>query len=131
MSRLLACSVILLTLATACGGGEGVPAAQDAGHLGCASINEAFLPVKVLDAQGSPVEGARVTAKNVTSGVMVAGTTNAQGTTTSIGESLGSGTIEVTAQSGSKVSPRGQATFSCGECGCTFDPTSLTLQLPP
>jgi hypothetical protein len=130
MSHGLACSVVLLALASACGG-EGVPAAPDAGHLGCTDINEAFLPVKVLGVDGNPVEGARVTAKNLATGMTVEGTTNAQGTTTSIGQSLGSGTIEVTAQVGSKVSPRGQATFSCGDCGCTFDPTSLTLQLPP
>jgi hypothetical protein len=130
MSSRLACSVVLLGLAAACGGG-GVPAPPDDEHLGCTEVEETYLPVKVLDPNGVPVEGATVTAKNVATGATIVGTTNAQGTTTSIGQSLGSGTIEVIAQSGSKVSPRGQATFSCGECGCTFDPTSITLHLPP
>jgi hypothetical protein len=123
----LVCSGALLGVAAACGGSYGVR--TDGGQAGCTAVGEAFLPVTVLDASAAPVAGATVTARSAGTGKTVIATTNERGTTMAIGQSLGPGTVEVRAQKDSTRSNTGQATISCGECGCTFDPGSLTLHL--
>lgn len=129
MIRALLVAVPLAVL-LACGGSGG-GTTEDPDRLGCSPDQETWLPVQVIDVNGDPVGGAEITAKNITTGKIVIATTNADGRTTALGQSLGSGTIQVSATFGSKSSGVRQATFVCGECTCTFDPTSITLQLNP
>jgi hypothetical protein len=96
----------------------------------CSQEEETFLAVAVKDAEGAPVDGATVVGKNLGSGKQVTGTTNEQGVTTSIGSSLGSGSIEVRAKLNTRVSEPKQVEFLCGECGCDINPESITLTVP-
>lgn len=97
----------------------------------CDPAQERFLPVTVVDAQGQPVQGATVTATNLTSGQKITAVTNDQGGTGAVGSSIGSGTVQITAQKDTKTSDVGQANFVCGDCGCSFEPESVTLTLNP
>lgn len=126
-ARLLA-ALCASALLLACGGSVPRP---DGGVAVCDPNVDAFLPVKVLDANDQPVAGAEVTAKNVATGKTISGTTNEQGTTTAVSSSLGSGSVTVTARKDTKVSNTGQANFVCGECSCTYEPESVTLKLNP
>ncbi len=89
------------------------------------------LRVEVVDAQGRPVEDATVTATHVDSAVSVTGTTNERGVTTAVSEEVGAGTVRVVATSGSKVSPATQVTWTCDDCHCTPEPSTIQLQLNP
>ncbi|MBX5482158.1 MAG: carboxypeptidase regulatory-like domain-containing protein [Myxococcaceae bacterium] len=129
--RLLAASSLLAFVLIACG-----PQAMsriDGGVANCdqGEAQTRALPVEVVDAQGNPVEGATVTAKNVGSGQTVTATTGSNGRTTAITSAIGAGTIQVSAQKGSQVSDVKQSEALCGECGCTFTPDSLTLTMNP
>lgn len=127
--RLLALSLAACTFVlTACGASQARP---DGGVAVCDPTQERFLPVTVQDAQGQPVSGATVTAKNLTTGQTITAQTNDQGGTGAIGSSIGSGTVRITAQKGTQTSNTGEANFTCGECGCSFEPESVALTLNP
>jgi hypothetical protein len=95
------------------------------------STEFATLVVKVVDEQGQPVEGATVTAKNVGTGKTVTGTTNGQGSTSSVNQDIGTGTVRLSATANGLASQPAQVEFSCGECNCTVEPKSVTLKLSP
>lgn len=120
----LACALLL-----ACGGNS-VPR-PDGGLATCDPEDERFIPITVVDAASEPVAGAEVTARNEGTGKTIIGTTNDRGQTTAVGSSIGSGTVTLTAQKDTKVSDPAQANFVCGECGCSFEPDSITLRLNP
>lgn len=113
----------------ACGGK--VQSLPDGGRdpQSCSPTDTAVLAVKVVNAQSQAVEGATVTAKNVGSGKTVSATTNNQGGTSSVTDSIGTGTVRLSATSGTQVSQTAQVEFICGDCACTVDPKSVTLQL--
>jgi uncharacterized GH25 family protein len=89
------------------------------------------LRVEVVDAQGRPVKDATVTATHVESTVSITSTTNERGVTTAVTEELGQGAVRLTASAGSKVSPAAQVTWTCDECHCTPEPSTVQLQLNP
>lgn len=124
---LISCCVVGLSLA--CGGGS--EPRPDGGVSVCDPNEERFIPVTVVDAANEPVPNATVTARNESTGKTVTAVTNEQGVTAAVGSGIGSGTVTFRATSGTKTSNVGQATFVCGECGCSFDPVSITLELNP
>ncbi len=129
--RIFLASSLALSLA-ACGGGEDTPV-PDAGteQLGCSPDElERFLGVVVLDAQGQPIPDAEVTAKNLGSGKTVSAMTDSTGITAAVGTSMGSGSIQVTAKKGTRLSDTKQAEFQCGGCTCDIQPSSITLTIP-
>ena len=129
--RILLASSLAFSLA-ACGGG-GEPMVPDAGteQLGCTPDElEAHLAVVVVDAQGAPVQGAEVTAKNLGSGKTISANTDGDGVTVAVGTSIGSGSVQVTAKQGSRLSDTKQAEFDCGGCTCTISPPTITLTIP-
>jgi hypothetical protein len=89
------------------------------------------LRVEVVDAQGQPVSGAMVTATHEQTGHSITGTTGERGVTTAVNEHLGAGLVRVVAQAGSKVSPPAQVRWTCDDCHCQPEPSTLRLQLPP
>lgn len=121
--------IVACTLLLACGG-TSVPR-PDGGVATCDPDVEAFIPITVVDAASEPVAGAEVTARNESTGKTITGTTNDRGQTTSVGSSIGSGTVTLRASKDTKVSDPAQANFVCGECGCSFEPESITLRLNP
>ena len=131
MIRVLLASILALSL-TACGGEE--PDSNIDTHqprLGCTDgEQEKFLVVKVVDAAGEPVADATVTARNMGTGKTITATTSSNGVSTAVGSSIGSGTVQVSAKSGTTPTDLKQAEFVCGECGCTIHPSSLTLTVP-
>lgn len=127
--RLPCLAILALTLSFfACGGSVPRP---DGGVSVCDPDEERFIPVRVVDANGDPVPEATVTAKNISTGRTVTAVTNQEGTSAAVGSGIGSGTVIFSATKGSKTSHTAQANFVCGECGCSFDPVSITLTLNP
>jgi hypothetical protein len=122
---------LLVGLALFCFGcGGKVQSLPDGGRDRANCTTEvATLAVKVVNAQAEGVGGATVTAKNVGSGKTVTATTNAQGATSAVTEELGTGTVRLSASSGALLSQTAQVEFVCGDCACTVDPKSVTLQL--
>lgn len=114
--------------------GCGVPQSvqPDGGRDRIVCTNEfVYITVKVMDAQGNPVEGATVSATNAGIGKTSTATTNSSGVTTAIGEDIGPGTATIQATSGSKVSNTQTVNWVCGECHCTAEPNAITLTLNP
>ena len=89
------------------------------------------LRVEVVDAQGAVVREATVTATNVDTGHTITSTTSERGVTTAVNEEIGSGTVRLMATSGSKVSAPAEVAWTCDECHCHPEPTTLQLQLHP
>ncbi len=89
------------------------------------------LRVEVVDAQGREVKNATVTATHVDSGRTITGITNERGVTTSVNEDLGSGTVRVSATAGSKVTAPTEVVWTCDECHCHPEPSTVRLQLNP
>lgn len=85
------------------------------------------LNVNVRDAQGNPVKGATVSAKHLGTNTTVTSTTNDQGIATAVTSDMGSGTIQLRATEGTRVSTVQQLDWVCGECACTASPASITL----
>ncbi len=128
LRSLLFVSLFSLAL-TACG--PNIEHRPDGGGVvRCDPETETYLAVSVQDSAGEPVDEATVVAKNLASGMTVTGTTNGRGITTAVGSSLGSGSIEVYARSGTRESERKQVEFVCGECSCDLQPGAITLQIP-
>lgn len=111
-----------------CGGGTKL---SDGGTTDRVVCTEAVptLAVKVVDAQGNPVKGATLKAKNLGTGNTVTGTTNDQGVSKAVTKDIGSGTVQLSATSGTLASDVAQVDWVCGECNCTATPTSVTLTL--
>jgi hypothetical protein len=89
------------------------------------------LRVEVVDAQGREVKDATVTATHVDSGRTITGITNERGVTTSVNEDIGSGRVRVSATAGSKVTAPSEVAWTCDECHCTPEPSTVRLQLNP
>lgn len=89
------------------------------------------LRVEVVDARGSPVREALVTATHLATGRSITGTTGERGVTTAVNENLGEGLVRLTATAGSKVSTPAEVAWTCDECHCHPEPTSVRLQLNP
>lgn len=89
------------------------------------------LRVEVVNAQGTPVEDALVTATHVDTGRTITGTTGERGVTTAVNEDIGAGTVRLTATAGSKVSAPAEVAWTCDECHCHPEPTTVQLQLNP
>jgi hypothetical protein len=119
---------LLLGLAplVACDGGlrvdrQGNPCAE----------NLVTLRVEVVDAREQPVQDATVTATNKDTGRTITGTTSERGITTAVNEDIGQGIVRLVATAGPKVSSPAEVTWTCDECHCQPDPTSVRLQLHP
>ncbi len=121
--------VAVATLSFACGSSSNTRP-DGGGVVACNPDDETYLAVLVQNQAGEPVDGATVVARNVGTNQRVTGTTDRNGVTTSVGSSLGSGSIEVNATKGTRVTETKQVEFVCGECGCEITPPNLTLQLP-
>jgi hypothetical protein len=89
------------------------------------------LRVEVVDAQGREVKDATVTATHVASGRTITGITNERGITTSVNENIGEGMVRVMATAGSKVTAPTEVAWTCDECHCTPEPSTVRLQLNP
>ena len=89
------------------------------------------LRVEVVDAQGFMVREATVTATNVDTGRTITSTTGDRGVTTAVSEDIGSGRVRLTATAGSKVSAPAEVAWTCDECHCHPEPSTLRLQLNP
>jgi hypothetical protein len=89
------------------------------------------LRVEVVNAQGSPVQDALVTATHVGTGRTITGTTGDRGVTTAVNEDIGEGIVRLTATAGSKVSTPAEVAWTCDECHCHPEPTTVQLQLNP
>ncbi|MFY0530141.1 carboxypeptidase regulatory-like domain-containing protein [Archangium gephyra] len=89
------------------------------------------LRVEVVNAQGTPVEDAIVTATHVATGRTITGTTGDRGVTTAVNEDIGEGTVRLTATAGSKVSAPAEVAWTCDECHCHPEPSTVQLQLNP
>ncbi|MBI3185901.1 MAG: carboxypeptidase regulatory-like domain-containing protein [Myxococcales bacterium] len=88
------------------------------------------IAVKVVDAEGNPVEGAIVTATNQTSGQAATAQTRGDGTTSGITqEKISPGTVLLRASLGTRVSEVKQVTWVCGECHCTAEPDAIIITL--
>jgi hypothetical protein len=93
--------------------------------------NLVTLRVEVVDAQGREVKDATVTATHVDSGRTITATTNDRGITTSVNEDIGEGTVRVSAIAGSKVTAPAEVAWTCDECHCHPEPSTVRLQLNP
>ncbi|HYO59454.1 carboxypeptidase regulatory-like domain-containing protein [Archangium sp.] len=93
--------------------------------------NLVTLRVEVVDARGTAVRDATVTATHVDTGHTITGTTGDRGVTTAVNEDIGEGTVRLTATSGSKVSAPAEVTWTCDECHCHPEPATVRLQLNP
>jgi hypothetical protein len=89
------------------------------------------LRVEVVDAHGTAVRDATVTAIHADTGRTITGTTSERGVTTAVNEEIGSGIVTVRATAGSKVSPPADVTWTCDGCNCNPDPSTVRLQLNP
>jgi hypothetical protein len=93
------------------------------------TLDQAAVAVKVVDSLGAPVEGATVEATNPGSGKATSGLTNGAGTTDSVNSTLGAGTVVITATKDQQKSAPANAQFTCGNCGCSVQPSQLVLTL--
>ncbi len=89
-----------------------------------------YVPIQVVDGSGQPVKDATVTAKLGDGGTLTAQTDDT-GTTAAIGESVGAGTIQVSASKLNQVSDEQSITWTCDVCHCNPQPTSVVLTLKP
>jgi hypothetical protein len=90
-----------------------------------------LLRVTVVDADGKPVEGAVVTARNAATGKTLTGTTDTRGTTLAVNEEVGSGDVQVQAERAPKSSPPTAVAWTCDDCHCYPSTAELTLALNP
>jgi hypothetical protein len=124
--RLLVLSSVLVPLA---GCIESPPPPPDAQHE--CSEELVLLRVTVVDADGAPVEGAVVTARNEATGKTLIGTTDARGTTLAVNEEVGVGDVQVQAERAPKSTPPTAVAWTCDECHCYPSTAELTLALNP
>ncbi|MHB8872583.1 MAG: carboxypeptidase-like regulatory domain-containing protein [Myxococcaceae bacterium] len=90
------------------------------------------LSVKVVDAQGLPVEGAQVTGTNAGLNLAQSGLTDGSGNTFAVNQDIGQGTVTVKAALGSRVTESKSCTWTCSDqCQCAVQPQALTLTLSP
>lgn len=87
------------------------------------------IAVKVVDPSGAPVQGATVTATSLASGKQLSATTSAEGTTNALTDEIGAGSVSVRASLGTRVSASQQVNWTCGECLCSAQPSSVVLTL--
>ena len=107
------------------------PGGPDGGQQGCELPQTAFLVVKVEEQNGSAVVGATVQGHLPGASTVATGLTNMNGVSTAVTSNLGSGTVSVTATLDTRTSNTATANFVCGNCGCTVDPTQVTLTMNP
>ncbi len=89
------------------------------------------LRVEVVDAQGALVRDATVTATNQDTGRTITSTTGDKGVTTAVNEEIGSGSVRLVAIAGSKVSTPAEVAWTCDDCHCHPEPSTVRLQLHP
>jgi hypothetical protein len=89
------------------------------------------LRVEVVNAEGTPVPDALVTATHVVTGRTIIGTTGDRGVTTAVNEDIGEGKVRLSATAGSKVSAPAEVAWTCDECHCHPEPSTVQLQLNP
>ncbi|PTL77547.1 carboxypeptidase regulatory-like domain-containing protein [Vitiosangium sp. GDMCC 1.1324] len=87
--------------------------------------------MEVVDAAGTAVRDATVTATNVGTGHTITSITGERGVTTAVNEDIGEGTVRLTATAGSKVSAPSEVTWTCDGCHCHPEPDEVKLQLHP
>jgi hypothetical protein len=93
------------------------------------SVELVLLRVTVVDADGAPVEGAVVTARNASTGKTLIGTTDARGATLAVNEEIGDGQVEVQAERAPKTSKAAAVGWTCDPCHCYPSTAELTLEL--
>jgi hypothetical protein len=123
MKRFLALALLLV----GCGSSRSLP---DGGReaLTCETIVTSLV-VRVVDAQGNPVDQASVTAVNTGTGKAITAHTNGNGVTNGVTQDLGEGTATVKATLNNRVSDTKQVSWVCGDCLCTVQPDEITLTL--
>jgi hypothetical protein len=89
------------------------------------------LRVQVVDAAGKPVPDATVSATHAETGNTITSVTDAEGVTNAVNETLGEGTVRLSARGGSKLSDTADVRWTCDECHCYPEPGSVQLQLHP
>ncbi|EPX58666.1 putative lipoprotein [Cystobacter fuscus DSM 2262] len=89
------------------------------------------LRVEVVDAQGGLVGGAVVTATHTDTGHSVTSTTSERGVTTAVNEDIGPGRVRLTALAGTRPSDSAEVVWTCDECHCHPEPSSVQLHLRP
>lgn len=94
----------------------------------CDPLYHATMSVMVVDADGAPVSGAVVIARDVASMATVEGETGSDGTTIMGGSGSGSGTSVVTATFEGR-SASAEVDWRCASCLCQPTPSWLELVL--
>lgn len=89
------------------------------------------LRVEVVDAAGTGVGAAVVTATNADTGHSITGTTSERGVTTAVNEDIGAGPVRLTAVAGPKSSEPVEVKWTCDECHCHPNPDTVQLRLNP
>ncbi|WP_434381505.1 carboxypeptidase regulatory-like domain-containing protein [Melittangium boletus] len=115
-----------LLLLAACDGGIRVEPPTDV----CTEVL-VTLQVQVLSAQGMPVDDATVSATHLETGNTITSVTAGDGITRAVNEELGQGRVRLTARAGSKTSDSTEVVWTCDECHCYPDPSSVQLRLNP
>ncbi|HET9449781.1 MAG TPA: carboxypeptidase-like regulatory domain-containing protein [Aggregicoccus sp.] len=122
--RLLVLSSMLVPLAACI-----EPPPPPPGREGECTEELVLLRVTVVDANGAPVEGAVVTARNELTGKTLIGTTDGRGATLAVNEEVGDGSVQVQAERAPKVSQPVTVGWSCDACHCYPSTAELTLAL--
>lgn len=130
-TALLTVSSALLLALCACGTVNKLQ--PDGGRdRGSCATDFTTLAVKVVDAQGQPVEGVEVTGTNAGLNLSQTGTTDGSGNTLAVNQDIGQGTVMVKATLGSRVTETRSCTWTCSDqCLCEVEPQTLTLTLSP
>lgn len=87
------------------------------------------LRVQVVDWYGEPVPHATVVVQQLETGHTLTASTDAQGVCTAVTEELPSGTLELSATLGSKLTRPLQVQWTCAGCSCSADPAEVQLKL--
>jgi hypothetical protein len=103
----------------------------DQGEEDTCTEERGVLNVKVVTAEGVPVQGATVTATSLETEQSITGVTDETGVSRAVNESLAPGKTRLSAIAGPKVSSSAEVAWSCDGCHCTPDPGVVELQLNP
>jgi hypothetical protein len=87
------------------------------------------LQVRVVDWYGNPAPNATVVVQKLETGETLTATADAAGVCTAVTEQLGSGTLELSATMGSKLTQPVQVQWTCEACSCRSDPEDVQLKL--
>lgn len=119
-----AAAVALTALASACLD----PTVRDREFEDCTARIQP-LRVQVVDWYGEPAPHATVVVQQLETGETLTASTDAEGVCTAVTEELPSGTLELSATLGSKLTRPMQVAWTCEGCSCSSDPAEVQLKL--